>query len=814
VACEEYTDPNRVRAYIGHNMSVSYLGVKKFHAQDYQTEEQHLREYLTRLDPAKEHFNVTHTLPRHGWGRVNAASSLSLVVFRRVTRHTLADTVYVDIDMANAHPAIVSAAAQIAGIPTPMLESYIANKAQLRKDIMAHHQCTKDVAKTLPISLMFGGSFSGWVSDNDIEINASNPLPLFRDLQTELDVIKSLVYKANEKTITKDVLRLEPDRWPTLADKKNGTMALWCQTLERLGQEASIARVCDELKIPLKSVAPSQDGFMLPRKYADKYDIDHILHLANQGFTDALGFDVMYEQKAFDEAVDVPEITPEIESAALSDEERRSLVHDDAGAAHKILRLFPHWKYCSGELYVFDVQCGMWTPDPAVHRRVVESLHAFLYRSKPGSPSEKSSLSYGGELPLMKRALELLPSLCIDSDWLERVQNSSRGYILFGNGYWDAHALTFHPVDEGHITRGFDPNIAFFARVPRPYVPPTEGIKAMAEHIRQSLFVDSLGDVQGNHMLQLLARAFVGECMKKMLIGVGVSNSGKGVITLLCKAALGDYYGDFNGDDLAYTKNSADSGAKQRWMLLKRWARIIVSNELNTDTPLNGNVLKRMCAGGDGLVGRQHHGNETSFIPHFMPVLLCNDLPQITPCDDAVLTRTKAYGFNKARVANPTGDHELLADPDIKQKVASPEYMNGFIQLLLSVYSEWSEMKDDSTPAEVEEMTTVWVKGDAHSSVVDEFLESFEITGVSTDFVPVKTIADWLSGTSCGGTTKKLMYLLKAHCALKHLPAVSTASVRSGGKVVRSWVGVSAIRDESADDEEEYSTPLAKRLRI
>ena len=64
-------------------------------------------------------------------------------------------------------------------------------------------------------------------------------------------------------------------------------------------------------------------------------------------------------------------------------------------------------------------------------------------------------------------------------------------------------------------------------------------------------------------------------------------------------------------------------------MLLKRWALVIVSNELNNNTPINSNIIKRMSVRDDKFVDGQHHGNDVSFTPHFMPMLLCNDLLDI-----------------------------------------------------------------------------------------------------------------------------------------------------------------------------------------
>ena len=243
-----------------------------------------------------------------------------------------------------------------------------------------------------------------------------------------------------------------------------------------------------------------------------------------------------------------------------------------------------------------------------------------------------------------------IKTLCVNNDWLKNKQNSSLGKLLFMNGYLDLRANKFYNV--------FDPNIVFMCRIQQEYKPELLD-KIHINDIKKKLFIDPLGEDVGDYYMLSLARAIGGDMTKKALFGLGCTNGGKSTATKACINSFGEYVGTFNAENLAYTKSSSDEGAKVRWAFLMRFKRLIFSNEIKTDTELNGNDIKKFSSGGDGLVGRIHGGLETEFIPHFMMVIFANDIPKITPYDDAVDNRLKIIGFNKQFVDEPTNEYQL-----------------------------------------------------------------------------------------------------------------------------------------------------------
>ena len=100
-----------------------------------------------------------------------------------------------------------------------------------------------------------------------------------------------------------------------------------------------------------------------------------------------------------------------------------------------------------------------------------------------------------------------------------------------------------------------------------------------------------------------------------------------------------------------------------RWSLLLRYKRIIISNEMKTNTTINGNMLKKVSSGGDGLTGRLHCGNEISFTPHFLVIAMANDIPKIVPYDSAVDNRVRVISYKKQFVDEVEDkENELLKD--------------------------------------------------------------------------------------------------------------------------------------------------------
>ena len=302
----EYCDIKRVYGFIKHNLGISFQGVKKYDyicARD-KTEQEQMERFKELYNRQLDAFQTAVYLPKHKWGRVVPANDyLSLSIMRRETRHSLCDGIYMDIDMVNAQPAILFEVAKQNEKKTKWIEKYIKDPKGYRELIMEHHHTTKDCAKNLPITIMMGGSYSGWIKEWDIQQNTeeSERIGDIQQMEDELKDIINIVYATNQH-IKKDVLKQDPQKWKDENASKRGVMGLWCQSIERLLQETVIKWLVDNKNFEIEKIVPCQDGFMILK---DLW-YDGIIDDCNKVIKNKFNFDIKFLNKPFDEKIEIP----------------------------------------------------------------------------------------------------------------------------------------------------------------------------------------------------------------------------------------------------------------------------------------------------------------------------------------------------------------------------------------------------------------------------------------------------------------------------------------------------------------------------
>jgi hypothetical protein len=278
---------------------------------------------------------------------------------------------------------------------------------------------------------------------------------------------------------------------------------------------------------------------------------------------------------------------PEYETGVKSDKE----------AAEKVLKLYPHWKCCGGELYVFDDETGMWAQTAAAHHKMITRFTRELMKYKESIDKKgdvllklSQTLSYGNTLDLIKKLPQFIAMLCQDDDWEKNTGASSFGKILFKNGWYDGETGEFH--------KEFNPDIVFHGRIDRDFSMPDEDDEVNMADVEKRLFTIPLGPEVGNYLLSQLSRGFFADTLDEgvFIMGLGNTRSGKGIITTAFSNSCGDYCGTWNGENLKVKEGAAggtDEAANQRWMIKCRYMRLIFSNELNSNIRVDGNMPKK-----------------------------------------------------------------------------------------------------------------------------------------------------------------------------------------------------------------------------
>jgi hypothetical protein len=434
------------------------------------------------------------------------------------------------------------------------------------------------------------------------------------------------------------------------------------------------------------------------------------------------------------------------------DEDEKQMT--DAEATAELIKVYPHWKMC-GSLYVFDERTGMWSTDPNIH---------IFYIMKYGTGLHSTKLS------LIKNILGLLPSQVHSSDWMEKMEDSSLGFLLFKNGIY---SFKHHQFREK-----FDPNILFFHRIEYDY-------SIVSYDIKERIFYQQHGEEMGNYLIELLARALAGDCLKNISFCLGTTNGGKSRFASILQTSLGGYVGTFQGECFAQNNSTADEASKNRWLLDISKKRIAYSNEIKTDCVLNGNYMKKVSSGEDRLIGRGHYQAEQTFKCHFLPLIFANDLPQIKPFDEAMDGRTVVFPFDKQYSMNPTED-QLQADPNLSKEMETVEFKLSVLHTLLNAYQEFLIRGKLPIPEKSRQSRKEWI--DAEPNLIESFKQTFEFTNSTEDWILSSELVEWVK--SRGITITKLGRDLNKYAETYKFGNIKMKQKKVDGKNCNVWMGI------------------------
>jgi hypothetical protein len=404
-----------------------------------------------------------------------------------------------------------------------------------------------------------------------------------------------------------------------------------------------------------------------------------------------------------------------------------------------------------------------------------------------------SCRGYGCTTSLINHMIPFIKSLCTNNDWIKENQATSLGKLLFKNGFLDMKTNIFNKV--------FDSNIVFFYNIKRNYEPEKVDVQYM-NSIRERLFKNALGEDRTDYFLLSLARGLAGDQTKKMLFGLGISNAGKSTATNACQAAFGGYVSTFNAGNLAHNNSTQDEAQVLRWAYMLKHKRLLFSNEVKEKIELDGNMIKKIASGGDELVGRDHCKSECSFVPHFFCVVLANDLPKITPYDDAVDNRLDIVAFEKKFVLKPTNDLELQMDTNLNEEFKTIKFRDAFTLLVINRYKQFINDNNSEVPQILKNDKISWIGDEDEKGIINKFLEEYDITNDKKDFVQGSYIEQWINDSKLGVSYKKFCIELNRYSKLNNLTSVDYIKKRVGLKTPKCWIGIKLSSLEDDDDKD------------
>lgn len=348
-----------------------------------------------------------------------------------------------------------------------------------------------------------------------------------------------------------------------------------------------------------------------------------------------------------------------------------------------------------------------------------------------------------------------------DDEFYNTFKTSTKGKILFNNGYYDFTKKQF--IDN------FD-GVNSVIKINRNYNPVRNEtlIKEVYERVIYSIFggneTDGIDD-NGRVFLQFLARAIAGHTEdKKYCVGLGERNSGKGMLGILLETAFTSYIITINSESFLKTsmKDNTDMAKKLSWMMSLEHKRICKTNEFVTDKKnklqLNANLIKKIT-GNDRLQARTNNKDEREFNIQASLMMFCNDLPPYDAKDgyETMVPYTFAYKF----INELTDEMKKLplykqADSKFEDYVKRIDVADAFIHILQDFYED----KPVELTSDMINIRDSFTNYDIDDDNME--LESLiEPTGNENDLVKIRDLNDLVKQKCCNISKQKVSLWLK-----------------------------------------------------
>ena len=665
-----------------------------------------------------------------------------------------------DIDMKNCHPTILYYLCRKHKIQCPHLEYYV----QHRDEVLASFP-DRDIAKDL---------FNSAVNNDKKNYKEKNEF--FRNFDTEMKRIQPLLTQMDEYLSIRSSV---PD------DKKirnwdgSAINRIMCMYENRILMIA--IGVCNRQNIEIASLM--FDGFMAYGSHSSSL-LNTITDVVEEHFP---GLHMMWDTKSHKDDIKMPDDFVIPDQIHLTQDK---IAQNDLQAGEMIYaELKEILVYSKGSFYF--KKNNLWIQDVEEIRSAVRHhvMKANIYKMNRNELCDYSQ-NVKNANSITTCVLDLAQSNKNDN-WIHGLFSSSLGYVLFNNGYWDCKRGFFHETGSPM----FDSSILFTEKIPFDY-DITYNDPEYINRLRQLFFIAPFGESVGHYYLLQLSRALAGDCMKRFLVGVGPSNTGKSMITSALLHACGGYFDGWTAGNLVYKQSSQDEAQQRRWLYLLRTKRIIISNELKSTLPIDGNMMKTMSNGGlDLITGRFHGGNETSFKVGFLPILFAQDLPPIKPMDDAIMTRVRAIPYSKVYVDEPSHDLELKKELGLEEEIQTYAFQMGFLRLMFQTYLEFHQ--SGRVEIELDEIKQAVLDVVGHeTTIMDAFLNQYEITNNPDDYVTSSILQTWLTDSKKGITITKLGLELNRYSKIHKMDNILSKDKKINKKTVKCWFGIKEMTDD------------------
>ena len=253
---------------------------------------------------------------------------------------------------------------------------------------------------------------------------------------------------------------------------------------------------------------------------------------------------------------------------------------------------------------------------------------------------------------------------------------------------------------------------------------------------------------------EIKARAIAGCVQDKIYyLQTGERNSGKGVETDLMKKAFDKYVKSFDTSSLIYNKFKVNDAKALSWLVDKRFARILIGNEIDTFDDddenkrkkepilMNSKLIKQLVSGGDEIEARQNYKDEIQFKVGFTLFINSNDTFEFTTKDageNLITLQYKSKFVSKDELIDGC-EYYKLKDDNIKNLTNEDRIVNAYIHYIIDNFNDYVPI----VPEEIKLSTEINNK--APEITVEQFIfKNFKNTNDKNNKLHIDNLRDIL----------------------------------------------------------------------
>jgi len=542
--------------------------------------------------------------------------------------------IYYDVDICNAHPTLLSQLCEFNNIECKQLNYYIKYRNKIIKDSGKN----KNEYKKILYKMMFNRYDKKKYNDK-----------FLNDFDNELNII------------TKKLLDIYPSFInPNIHENQMGqAMAILCQQMEKLTL-LGLYQYCKDNKYEVGALI--HDGLHICAK-PNLIDMEKYIK-------DKLNINIKLEIKEF-QNINMDKVL---------------FVKNEVEGSEKIIEdIQDIFIRTENDLYI--LYNDVWYNDEKKIKFVLKNIikkYDILIKNSFGYSNISKSICGINKLVEL-----ILDSELIKEDYYieDKLFNSNLKCICFNNGFYNMAKDKFYKYENNNIYTRF--------KLSYDYEEPNE---EDLKEVNKLLFDPVFGDkTEIKHLFNNYVSRSIAGCYedKDWLIGLGERDSGKGSYMELCKYTFEDYVKFTNAENFKYKENVSDVAKSYSWLVRLQGCRLLVSNEFEkrkNGGEVNGNMIKKICSGGDPIEARVNNKNEIEFKLQCKYMALLNDIPEITPSDakERLIQFNYPYKFvdeNDKRLNKKTNLFEYkLGDENIKNKLRQPKLRNAFFKVIQDYY--------------------------------------------------------------------------------------------------------------------------------